>query len=148
MGERSEAGEEGGRAQGLKMDRGGNGFLRRAQRGTPSSVCMRMGGGGGYAGSRAGLNQPQPADRWGPQGGFWCVEPTGQRTRAANAWALVQVGPPGRESERRVQGCKRFGPGMGRKADWAGVKGSFPFFFYFEFYFLFLFPSSLGFILK
>jgi hypothetical protein len=113
VGERSEAGEEGGRAQGLKMDRGGNGFLRRAQRGTPSSVCMRMGGGGGYAGSRAGLNQPQPADRWGPQGGFWCVEPTGQRTRAANAWALVQVGPPGRESERRVQGCKRFGPGMG-----------------------------------
>lgn len=66
---------------------------------------------------------------------------------STNAWGRVQVGPPGRERERRVQGRKRFGSGMGQKADWARIKGSFHFFFFY-FEFCFLFPFSLGFILK
>lgn len=43
VGERSEAGVGGGRAQGLKMDRGGGGFVRSAQCGTPFSACVRAG---------------------------------------------------------------------------------------------------------
>lgn len=59
VGERSEVGEGGGRAQVLKRGRGGGGFARRALRGPPSLACMRMGGReSGYEGLRAGLNQP------------------------------------------------------------------------------------------
>lgn len=71
MGERSEVGEGGGRAQVLKRGRGGGSFARRAWRGPPSLACVRMGGrGSGYVGSRTSLNQPQSTDEWGPRGGF------------------------------------------------------------------------------
>jgi hypothetical protein len=40
VGERSEVGERGGRAQGLKRGQGGGDFARRARRGLPSSACV------------------------------------------------------------------------------------------------------------
>jgi hypothetical protein len=101
--------------------------------------------GSGYVGSRAGLNQPQSTDEWGPWGGFvgdgcggrWVgasgalgplVSDHGPRIRRRAAGeAADRWGPLGRGKER---GCRRFGLGMGQKAGRAGVKGLFPFSFF------------------
>jgi hypothetical protein len=45
VGERSEVGERGGRAQGLKQGQGGGSFARRARRGLPSLASVRAGRG-------------------------------------------------------------------------------------------------------
>jgi hypothetical protein len=103
--------------------------------------CVRAGGEGiGYAGSRVTLNQPQPADGWGPRGGFAGDSCEG----ASGAWGPLVYDREqlagGGAGQREGEGARRFGP-------WAeslvgqGLRAPFSFSFilnyvFFSFFFL------------
>jgi hypothetical protein len=115
VGERSEAGEGGGRAQGFKRGRGGSSFVTRALCGSPSSACVRTGQGRwlpGYVRSRVGLNQLQHDDgaaSWAAVAG------------ASGAWGLLVSEP---RSRTRAHGRSRCRVGFAWQREGEGGTGA------------------------